>query len=105
MIGAATEKARLPRFSFVLGIESCCEVDDLSCLGMFRPAGRCLQLVRLIWGQAGRKGGYYHHVRLSCLFFCRDILINFSTATDYYSSGHGYYWILLYVYMYIFCFK
>ena len=26
MIGAATEKARLPRFSFVLGIESCCEV-------------------------------------------------------------------------------
>ena len=33
MIGAATEKARLPRFSLVLGIESCCEVDDLSCLG------------------------------------------------------------------------
>ena len=28
MMGAATEKARLPRFSFVLGIESCCEVDD-----------------------------------------------------------------------------
>ena len=28
-----TEKARLPRFSLVLGIESCCEVDDLSCLG------------------------------------------------------------------------
>ena len=34
MIGAATEKARLPRFSFVLGIESCWEVDDRSCLGM-----------------------------------------------------------------------
>ena len=32
MMGAATEKARLPRFSFALGIESCCEVDDLSCL-------------------------------------------------------------------------
>ena len=30
MMGAATEKARLPRFSLVLGIESCCEVDDLS---------------------------------------------------------------------------
>ena len=30
MKGAATEKACLPRFSFVLGIESCCEVDDLS---------------------------------------------------------------------------
>ena len=27
-MGAATEKARLPRFSLVLGIESCCEVDD-----------------------------------------------------------------------------
>ena len=34
MKGAATEKAGLPRFSLVLGIESCCEVDDLSCLGM-----------------------------------------------------------------------
>ena len=34
IMGAATEKARLPRFSLVLGIESCCEVDDLSCLGM-----------------------------------------------------------------------
>ena len=33
MMGAATEIARLPRFSLVLGIESCCEVDDLSCLG------------------------------------------------------------------------
>ncbi len=28
MMGAATEKARLPMFSLVLGIESCCEVDD-----------------------------------------------------------------------------
>ena len=27
MMGAATEKARLPMFSLVLGIESCCEVD------------------------------------------------------------------------------
>ena len=34
MSGAATEKERLPRLSLVLGIESCCEVDDLSCLGM-----------------------------------------------------------------------
>ncbi len=34
MMGAATEKARLPRFSVVLGLESCCEVDDLSCLGV-----------------------------------------------------------------------
>ena len=36
-MGAATEKARLPRFSSVLGIESCCEVDDLSCLGIYNP--------------------------------------------------------------------
>ena len=38
MMGAATEKARLPRFSLVLGIESCCEVDDLSCLGMLEKS-------------------------------------------------------------------
>ena len=38
MMGAATEKARLPRFRLVLGIESCCEVDDLSCLGMLGPS-------------------------------------------------------------------
>ena len=38
MMGAATEKARLPRFSLVLGMESCCEVDDLSCLG---PLEKC----------------------------------------------------------------
>ena len=29
MMGAATEKARLPSFSLVLGIESCSEIDDL----------------------------------------------------------------------------
>ena len=29
MMGAATEKARLSRFSLVLGIESCCEEVDL----------------------------------------------------------------------------
>ena len=40
MMGAATEKARLPRFSLVLGIESCCEVDDLSCLGMLEKCRR-----------------------------------------------------------------
>ena len=34
MMGAATEKVCLPRFGLFLGIESCCEVDDLSCLGM-----------------------------------------------------------------------
>ena len=39
-MGAATEKARLPRFSLVLGIESCCEVDDLSCLGMLEKCKR-----------------------------------------------------------------
>ena len=43
MMGAATEKARLPRFSFVRGIESCCEVDDLSCLGIIE---KCRRLAR-----------------------------------------------------------
>ena len=40
MMGAATEKVRLPRFSLVLGIESCCEVDDLSCLGTLEKCRR-----------------------------------------------------------------
>ena len=43
MMGAATEKARLPRFSLVVGIESCCEVDDLSCLGTLE---KCRRLAR-----------------------------------------------------------
>ena len=44
MMGAATEKARLPRLSLVLEIESFCEVDDLSCLGMLE---KCRILARL----------------------------------------------------------
>ena len=40
MVGTATEKARLPRFSLVLGMESCCGVDDLSCLGMLEKSRR-----------------------------------------------------------------
>ena len=43
MSGAATEKARLPRFRLVLGIESCCEVDDLGCMGMLE---KCRILAR-----------------------------------------------------------
>ena len=43
MMGAATEKARLPKFSFVPGIESCCGVDDLCCLGMLE---KCRRLAR-----------------------------------------------------------
>ena len=39
-LGAATEKARLPKLSFVLGTISC-EIDDLSCLGIFE---RCRRL-------------------------------------------------------------
>ena len=34
-LGAATEKARLPKLHFVLGKISCCEIDDLSCLWIF----------------------------------------------------------------------
>ena len=43
MMGAATEKARLPRFSLDLGIESCCKVDDLSFLAMLE---KCRRLAR-----------------------------------------------------------
>ena len=55
MMGAATEKERLPMFSLVMGIESCCEVDDLSCLGMLekcrrlaRYGGRCVARARYV---------------------------------------------------------
>ena len=34
MLQAATEKAHLSRCSLVPGINSCCEVDDLSCMEM-----------------------------------------------------------------------
>ena len=43
MMDAATEKACLPRFSLVVGIDSCCGVDDLSCLGMLE---KCRRLAR-----------------------------------------------------------
>ena len=35
MIGAATEKACLPRLSLVLGTQSCCQGDVARCLCMF----------------------------------------------------------------------
>ena len=44
-LGAATEKSRLPKLSFVLGTISCCEVDDLSCLGIFE---RCRRLANRV---------------------------------------------------------
>ena len=34
-LGAATEKARLPKLSFVLGTISYCEIDYLSCVRIF----------------------------------------------------------------------
>ena len=40
-LGTVTEKARLPKLRFVLGTISCCEIDDLSCLGIFE---RCRRL-------------------------------------------------------------
>ena len=49
MMGAATEKARLPRLSLVLGIESCCEVDDLSCLGIVRKVQETSQIRWLMY--------------------------------------------------------
>ena len=42
-LDAGTETARLPRFSLVLGTKSWCEIDDLSCLGIFE---RCKRLAK-----------------------------------------------------------
>ena len=42
-LGEATEKARLPKLTFVLGTISGCEIDDLSCLGIFE---RCRRLAK-----------------------------------------------------------
>ena len=44
-LGAVTEKARLPKLSFVLGTISC-EICDLSCLGIFE---RCRRLSKVGW--------------------------------------------------------
>ena len=41
-LSAATEKARLPKLSFGLSTISC-EIDDLSCLGIFE---RCRRLAK-----------------------------------------------------------
>ena len=41
-LGTVTEKACLPKLSFVLGSISC-EIDDLSCLGIFE---RCRRLAK-----------------------------------------------------------
>ena len=49
MMGAATEKARLPRFSFVLGIESCCEVDDVELSGDVRKVPETSQIRWLMY--------------------------------------------------------
>ena len=47
-IGAATEKACLPKFSLVLGTGSC-EIHDLSCLWIFE---RCRRLAKLLYRQS-----------------------------------------------------
>ena len=35
-LGAATEKPRLPKLSFVLSTIHCCEIDDLSGIAIFK---------------------------------------------------------------------
>ena len=44
-LGAATKKACLPKLSLVLGTINCCEMDGLSCIGMFE---RCRRLAKYI---------------------------------------------------------
>ena len=43
MLGSITESACLPIFSLFLVTKSCCEVDDLSYLGIF---DRCRRLAK-----------------------------------------------------------
>ena len=43
VLGAASENAHLPRLSLVLGTKSCCQVEYLSCLGIFE---RCKRLAK-----------------------------------------------------------
>ena len=62
MMGAATEKARLPRFSLVRGIESCCEVDDLSCLGTLEKCRRLEEVVILLLAFLLQLAGSEDHV-------------------------------------------
>ena len=42
-LGTVTEKACLPKLSFVSGTIRCCEIDDLSCLGIYE---RCRRLAK-----------------------------------------------------------
>ena len=44
MMGAATEKVRLPRFSLVLGIESCWEADDMT---VCMSKSKCISTIQL----------------------------------------------------------
>ena len=42
-LGSVTEKACLPKLSFVSGTIRCCEIDDLSCVGIYE---RCRRLAK-----------------------------------------------------------
>ena len=59
MPNAATKKTRLLRFSSALGIQRCCEVDDLSCQGMLE---KLRQTSRVRWSDEshGRLGSRDH---------------------------------------------
>ena len=42
-LGASTEKTLLPKLSLLLEAIKCCQIDDLSCLGIFE---RCRRLAK-----------------------------------------------------------
>ena len=62
-LGAATEKSRLPKLSLVLGTISCCEMDDLSCRGVFERWRRLAKLLRR--GSAICKSGQFYFDSIS----------------------------------------
>ena len=47
-LGEATEKARLPKLSLVLGTLNCYEMDDLSCIWIFERRGDYSQVARMV---------------------------------------------------------
>ena len=84
MMGAATGKARLPKFSLVLGIDICCEVDDLSCLGMLEKCKETSQ-IRCHSTYPSTDGAMLHNISLITFHRWRTQHLTPQTAPFYIS--------------------
>lgn len=62
-VRSATEKSCFPMLSLVLGTVSCCEMDDLTCLGIFEIWRRLAKLLRR--GSAICKSGQFYFDSIS----------------------------------------